>query len=518
MLDADDSLYQSIYIDFMVSVVDQGGKRLITNLKTSTVLKRTSILSQCTDPELLESSIAEILTVDFFLGLVGDEELYNTSLVQSLDVTKRSSETLRRDISSTASNIMNVLVKGQTDMFEEHYARDYTLAVEDIITLHFLSQDKVEQVNALINANTAFTQTRGLNCDLIIMHLMPSEELLNICLMQSIPNRFGCVARREVMRRRIQFAKSSILNIALNDASDLLNVSTAAGEWTSNLLGDSEYAQQLGFNHSNIMNKKHGLNARYHRGFMISPTTPWAQREMDEALVTTQLDLAQNTITTMLMTLDANIGESYQSTVPGGAPHVSNFLPSRRLLSLAPSAIRHVARMLMQLNSDGSSGITAAPPPLTPNRNTAPTARLEITSVDDSANVVKTVCANTPASHKCSMIRVTKRVSTAEFCLGEDAIMKTQQAGMDLALQRASDNALQEVHITSVSQQNRKNICDPPPGRRLLCCHLSRPHLHACVGGACHGRCVFPQHHRPGNGENYCDPGPDQRLFLAAVR
>jgi hypothetical protein len=467
MLDADDSMYQSIFVDFMVSVVDKSGKRLITNLKTSTVIKRTSVLSRCTDPELLASSIAEILTVDLFLGLVGNKEEYNTSMVQSLDVTRRASETLRRDISSTASNVMTVLVKGQTDMFEENYARDYSLAVEDIITLHFLSQDKFEQANTLINAGTAFTQARGLVGDLSIMHLMPTPELLNICPMQTVLNRFGCVARREVMRRRIEFAKSSIVNIAPNDASDLLNVSTAAGEWTSNLLGKSEYARQLGFNHSNIMNKKHGLNARYRRGFLISPTTPWAQREMDEALVTTPLDLAQNSITTMLMTLDANIGESYQSTVSGGAPHVSNFVPSRRLLSSAPSAARHVARLLLQLNSDGTSGITAAPAPA-PNRNTAPTARRQITSVDDSANVVKTVCASTPGSHKCSMVRVTKRVSTAEFCLSEEAIMQGQQAGMDLALQLASDNALQQVHITSVSQQNRKNICDPRPGRRLL--------------------------------------------------
>jgi len=199
---------------------------------------------------------------------------------------------------------------------------------------------------------------------------------------------------------------------------------------------------------------------------MISPTTPWAKREMDAALVTTPLDLAQNTITTILMTLDANIGESYESTVPGGAPHVSNFVPSRRLLSSSPSSDRHVARMLLQLNSDGSSGITDTRP--TPNRNTAPVTMREITSVNDNENVVKAVCANTPTAHKCSMIRVTKRVSTAIFCLGEEAIMKEQQAEIDLALQRASDHALHEIHITSVSQQARRNICNPPPGRRLL--------------------------------------------------
>jgi hypothetical protein len=64
------------------------------------------------DPELVKSSIEEILSVDIMLGLVGDMTQYNSSLVQSLDVTKRGPENLRRDISSTASNIMTVLVKG----------------------------------------------------------------------------------------------------------------------------------------------------------------------------------------------------------------------------------------------------------------------------------------------------------------------------------------------------------------------------------------------------------------------
>ena len=464
MLNEDSSLQKSLYINFMVSALNQDGQRLITNLKTSTVLKRTSILSMCTDPELLESSIAEILTVDIFLGLVGHESEFDTSLVQSLDVTKRGPENLRRDISSTASNVMTVLVKGQPDMFEENFARDYTLAVEDIITLHFLSQTKLAEVQALIDAGTAFRQVRGIGTELSTMHLLPSDELLLLCPMQPIPNRYGCVARREVTKRRIEFESSSIVNIAPNDASDLSNVSTKAGVWTSNLLGRSEFARELGFNHSNIMNSKFNLNARYRRGFMISPTTPWRQAEMEEAEITTPLDLAQITITTMLMSLDANINEAYESTVDGGAPHVSNYVPARQLLSSAPSASRSVARMLLQLNSDVNP--TGAPP--IPNRFTSPTSTREITSVHDNDNVVKAVCGNDATSNKCSMIQMKKRVSIAEFCQGEEVIIQGQQASIDVAMQRASDNALQQVHITSVSQQDKQNICNPPPGRRLL--------------------------------------------------
>jgi len=44
--DGTQQLRSSIFIDFMVAAVDANGKQLITNLQTSTVLKRSSVLSQ----------------------------------------------------------------------------------------------------------------------------------------------------------------------------------------------------------------------------------------------------------------------------------------------------------------------------------------------------------------------------------------------------------------------------------------------------------------------------------------
>jgi len=480
-LDADVSLRNSVFIDFMVSVVDRSGQRLVTNLKTSTVIQRTSVRSMCMDPELVKSSIEEILSVDIMLGLVGDMTQYNASLVQSLDVTKRGPENLRRDISSTASNVMTVLVKGDPYMFDEEYALDYTLAVEDIVTLHFLSTDKLNRVNTLMAAGRAYSQKKGLSTDVSTMQLMPSDELLNICPFQVIPGRFGCVARREVTKRRIDFQTNSIVNIAPNDNSDLFNVSTKAGEWTSQLLGQSEFARQLGFNHSTIMNQKHNLNARYRRGFMISPTTPWRKAEMVQADITTPLDLSQITITIILLSLDANINEPYKSTVPGGALHVGNYVPppvapsaSRRLLTQGGS--RQMGRMLLQFNSPSateslSPELAMSNLPETtplPSKNTAPSTTREITSVNDNANVVKAVCANTPSTHKCAMVRLTKSVTTAEFCQNEEDIIAQLQPEMNDVIHFASDDALEAIHITSVSQQHRESICNSVSNRRLL--------------------------------------------------
>ena len=80
-LDKDVTLRKSIFIDFMVAVTDSAGKKLLTNLKTSTVMKRTGVLTMCKDPEVIESSITDLLTIGMFLDLVGKEEDFNASRI-----------------------------------------------------------------------------------------------------------------------------------------------------------------------------------------------------------------------------------------------------------------------------------------------------------------------------------------------------------------------------------------------------------------------------------------------------
>ena len=248
----------------------------------------------------------------------------------------------------------------------------------------------------------------------------------------------------------VQRAATSIVNIAPNDASDLINVSTRAGIWASNLLGNTEYSRQLGYNNSQIMNARHDLNARYRQGFLISPTTPWRQIEMEQAGVDSVVDLSQITITTTLISLDSNIGKPYVSTVPGGTVRSA---ATRRLLSrpsAKPPPKRHISRMLLQLN------ITVNPnPEPEPAKNAAPTTTREITPVHDNKNVAKAVCADRPSSRRCSMVRMSKAVPTADFCQTEEQIIAQMPEDIKRVVLSASKNAVHAVYITSVAQYNQ---------------------------------------------------------------
>jgi len=159
MLANTNQFISTLYIDFMIGVLDAQGNKMLTTLQTTTPLRTTSIASVCT--ELQQNiGIEDIVTMDMFLGLVAEETLFEQSLVQNLDMTRTAtglSQSMRRDISSVASNVVTLLVKGDDATFSQPSAQQYTLAVEDIITMHFLDNAKKDQVQTLIASGAAFT-------------------------------------------------------------------------------------------------------------------------------------------------------------------------------------------------------------------------------------------------------------------------------------------------------------------------------------------------------------------------
>jgi len=270
------------------------------------------------------------------------------------------------------------------------------------------------------------------------------------------------VARREIQERQIQLQSESIINIAPNGAGDLEDMHVQAGLWSQKLLGNTEFARQLGYNHSKIMNERNALNARYRRGFLISPVTPWRNSEIVAANVTTVLDLAQISITVVLLALDTNIGETYASTVPVTVPGTPAV---RRLLSsTAGPRIRQVSRMMLQLNTADSSSIQ---PVVGEDISVARTTTREITSVNDNDNVVRAVCQ--AAGAKMGNMRAEQRQLTPEmYCLSENELINALQPILTSERQMASRNAVAEVRITSISRPDFESVCVGTNARRLL--------------------------------------------------
>jgi len=331
-------LSRFLFIDFSLVVLNGRGDKIVTTLKTKTALKTESILRQCFEKQIY-SSIEEMMQIDTFLGLAGNESEFESSLVQSLDITRKKASSvpgplvLERDISSKESNVMTMLFKGDAKVFDESpRTEQFTLAVEDVISLHFLNDEKRVLVEKLIADGLAFKLRNTLYnnpSSYTAMQMMPTPELLAYCPMQAMRGSFGCNARREINQRALEFQTNSITSITGRADEDTHFVHTRAGLWSQNLLGGSEYARQLGYNHSKIMHEKHNLNTRYRKGFMISPTIPWRQTEIDQAVEKADsiFGLAEQMITTVLVSLDTNFGQLFQANVE---LTLSNILPLTR--------------------------------------------------------------------------------------------------------------------------------------------------------------------------------------------
>jgi len=168
---------------------------------------------------------------------------------------------------------MTVLFKGDPDLFDQHFAKEYTLAVEDIISLHFFNTDKKTQVEQLIADGLAFTKTNMLAADpnaRTVMKLEPTDALLLTCPMQATRNVFGCNARREINQRRMDLKSNAISALTGRSTENTHFAHMRAGLWSKNLLGNTEYAKELGYNHSKIMHEKFNLNSHHRNGFLIS--------------------------------------------------------------------------------------------------------------------------------------------------------------------------------------------------------------------------------------------------------
>ena len=311
----------SLYLDFLLSTRDANGDRIMTRIETRTEINAASIASMC-DETRLDGSLADIITLDMFMGLTPDKEQMEDTLLQSRDITRKDSSArhLERATSSVASNVLTLLVKGDPAVFGQNYASNYALEVEDMVTMHFLDPLIKAQVEALMASGDAFRKQVDSN-SYTSMRIVPTDALLNLCPLQATRNVQGCIMRKEIEARLLDFTTQAIVGIApAEGGTNAADVEDGASAWLQNLLGDSMYVDELGANHTRTMYTEFALNERYRKGFMVNPTIPWRQSQMTQSGFATSLDLAQDAISVVLVTLDKNIEAGYAPMVQLSLP------------------------------------------------------------------------------------------------------------------------------------------------------------------------------------------------------
>ena len=316
-------LRKSIFLDFVVSVQDAGGARSLARMQTQTPVSRLGVASLCERVQL-QDGIADLLRIDVLLGLAESAEAYADSVVEFSDITRdQAGATLRlaREASSTASNIVTLIVTGDDALFTQEFAGAYSLEIEDLSSVHIIDEDKNAAVSALLASGGAFSQ-RADAASYSVMRFEPTPELLMLCPVQQVATVRGCATRRDVRERLVDFTTQAVLDLAPTGSLDLEAAHVRAGAWLQQVLGESDYVRDLGEAHSRVLNERFALDRRYRRAFVLSPTTPWSRAQRGAAGVASVLDLAQHTVFSFMVALDRNEDASAVPTVELSVPAV----------------------------------------------------------------------------------------------------------------------------------------------------------------------------------------------------
>ena len=227
-------------------------------------------------------------------------------MLESLDITRTTTPpTLRRDVSTKESNSMTLLVKGSHDLFNSSYASKYTLEVEDMITIHILSNALKTEVESLISSDKAFMKVVDPESN-SKMRLMPSNDLLRICPINNLRGVFGCITRLNIQERVMDSISNSVTRLSPRTNEDKYELYEKTGMWTQGVIGESLFSRDLGYAHNEEIVERFDLNDRYRKGFVLSPTIPWRQTDMNNAGITSMLEMSQHSITVALVSLDQN--------------------------------------------------------------------------------------------------------------------------------------------------------------------------------------------------------------------
>ena len=211
-----------------------------------------------------------------------------------------------------------------------------------MISVYFLSTEKKQQVDALVAAGLAVKQEM-IPDSVSEMSLRPTEQLLALCPLQAVKGALGCITRYEIKSRSLDIRTNSIVDIAPESPDDYATVIENAGLWTQYSLGDTEFANTLGERHADVMNQEFALNRRYRKGFMVSPVIPWRASDIRAEGFASSINLAQFSLSFVLLAFDQNVGVSYEPTVqvsiPGSLPiPVDEFTQNLELQSALASA------------------------------------------------------------------------------------------------------------------------------------------------------------------------------------
>lgn len=158
---AENSQY-SLYVYMDVSVYEPGEGNVVTKLFAQAPLTQLSFTRACEELELAQS-VADMAEIDLNIGMASLESEWAESVTSftNLIAQTRTASYLDTGLTihakSAQSGLMTLVVKGSDPVFSAPVAAPFHLEIEDLVSMHFLSESKYVAMKALMASGGAYS-------------------------------------------------------------------------------------------------------------------------------------------------------------------------------------------------------------------------------------------------------------------------------------------------------------------------------------------------------------------------
>ena len=262
----------SIYVYFDVSVVDGYGRTVTTRLFVQSEVEELSIAGAC-EGMSMSVSLLEKTKIGLAVGIAGTLRDWNSSVADygstTVNFNAPSTLNITNKSLSLESGLITLSFMGDPNVFSSPLATGYYLEIEHLTSLHFLDPAKFETVRGMLDLGdgAAYIVVNDVPSDTMSIRL--SQAVWDACTVGSLPSgALSCAIRHDIVGR-------IIVNPASVHSIRHDNYSSATTWLQENLLGVSEFAEELASNMTAIVASRYAINGRWKRALYVHPGYAW---------------------------------------------------------------------------------------------------------------------------------------------------------------------------------------------------------------------------------------------------
>jgi cysteine-rich repeat protein len=323
-----------LFVQLGISAKDIHGNLMMTTVMSTAKINLNSISMAC-ETLSAEMSLADLVSVDLTVGLVGTNAEWDTSVVTRKDAldTNPSLIPITPLGASLPSSLITLIVQPKPALARAYQSSTLRIELDYLVSMHFLDTAKFTQMQALLQSGDAYTvDTVG---GFLEIQITPSAT--NMCSANN-QNQYSCGIRRDVVRRIPR--NGGAADFANNYSSD--NAGCIAFI-TENLLTQGH---DLAASMTDIVRTKYAIDNRLSRAWYVNPGFNWPIHLQDSKQ--TYFQLADQMIVIAAVSLH-------------GLDPVDPSPARRRILQVATSpSLENYRRHIQQLQDTPISATTPA--------------------------------------------------------------------------------------------------------------------------------------------------------------